>query len=668
MAPPMTSLSRSISWSWALLLVLACACSLGACGAGGSNEVAVRVSQASAGQCPGGLLTPAGARELASVRGAPARCPYVSAAAIGQPGEGVFRQPEAIAVGPSGSVYVGDQFSHVVQVFSPTGAFLGQWGSAGAGRGGFGAVGGLATDAQGNVYLVDATHDRVEKYTASGRFVTAWGSRGSGVGQFDFGAGDGPDKPPGGGIAVSGSHVFVADTRNGRIERFGLDGTGAQVIAREGTAPGEVRRPQGLAAAPAEGASGEEALYVADNGNDRVQELTGNGRFVAQASEFPATPSTFQNPYDVAVHGDSVYVVDDNHGRIVRFNRSLGFLGAFSGSGPYRLTHFLRAVATSQGGNVYVADSSANRIDVYMQNGSPLRGWGRSGIEPGQFVAPVDVAAGPGARVLVAEAFREIVPLYPARARLSYRAEIAYGSPWSSGGGVTLGSRFFSPTGLAFAPDGTVWVSDRNNDVVRHLDANGDFITAVGTVAGAGRAGGSVALSEPHGLAVTPSGEVIVADTGANRVLALASDGLLLASWSGPPFREPLAVAAGAHGNVYVADTGNDRVEELDAAGRPVTSWGGAGSAPGRFENPDGIALDATGDVFVADGVLDRIQEFSPHGQLLAAWGSEGTALGALSEPVGMSVDCHGELLVAESGNNRVQIFTGVAAPSACAR
>ncbi len=576
----------------------------------------------------------------------------------------MLRQPEAIAVGPSGNVYVGDQFSHLVQVFSPTGAFVGQWGSAGAAQGEFGAVGGLATDAQGNVYLVDATNDRVEKYTASGRFISSFGSRGSAVGEFDFGAGDGPDKPPGGGIAVGGSYVYVADTRNNRVERFSLDGSGAQVIAGAGSAPGEVMRPQGLAVAPAE--PGGETLYVADNGNDRVQALGADGHFIAQAREFDATPATFQNPYDVAVHGDFVYVVDDNHGRIVRFDRSLRFVNAFSGSGAYRLTHFLRAVAASQDGNVYVADSSADRIDEYMQEGAPIRGWGSSGIAPGQFVAPVDVAAGPGGRLLVAEAFREIVPLYPAGAPLSYRADIAYGSPWSSGGGVTLGSRFFSPTGLAFATDGTVWVSDRNNDVIRHLNANGDFITAVGTAAGAGRASGALDLSEPHGVAVTDGGEVIVADTGASRVLKLAHDGALLAAWA-TPFRSPLAVASGPGGRIYVANTGNASVEELDADGRVVTRWGGAGSAPGHFEDADGIAVDEAGDVFVSDGVLARIQEFDANGRLLAAWGVRGSALGALSEPMGMSVDCHGNVLVADSGNNRVQIFTGAAAHSTCA-
>ena len=642
--------------------VLVC---LGVVGCGsGKQEVTVRVSRVPAGECPGGLVTAAGARALAGAAGGTVRCPYVSAAAIGEPGEGVLRQPEAIAVGPSGNVYVGDQFSHLVQVFSPTGAFVDQWGAAGAAPGELGAVGGLATDARGNVYVVDSTNDRVEKYTSSGRFITSFGTRGSGVGEFDFGAGDGPDKQPGGGIAVAGSYVYVADTRNNRVQRFSLDGTGARVIAGAGSAPGEVMRPQGLAAAAAE--KGGEALYVADNGNDRVQALGADGHFIAQAREFGATPATFQNPYDVAVHGDCVYVVDDNHGRIVRFDRSLRFVSAFSGSGAYHLTNFIRAVAASQDGNVYVADSSADRIDEYTQGGVSVRGWGSSGIAPGQFVAPVDVAAGPGGRLLVAEAFREIVPLYPAGAPLSYRADIAYGSPWSSGGGITLGSRFFSPTGLTFAPDGTVWVSDRNNDVIRHLGANGDFITAVGTAAGAGRPGGAVSLSEPHGVTATDGGEVIVADTGASRVLRLASDGALLAAWTGP-FRAPFAVATGPGGRIYVADTRNASVEELDANGRVLARWGGAGDTPGRFQDPDGIAVDRAGHVFVSDGVLARVQEFDAAGRLLAAWGIRGTALGALSEPMGMSVDCHGSLLVADTGNNRIQIFTGAAAASTCA-
>jgi DNA-binding beta-propeller fold protein YncE len=373
-----------------------------------------------------------------------------------------------------------------------------------------------------------------------------------------------------------------------------------------------------------------------------------------------------------------VYVVDDNHGRIVRFDRGLRYLSSFSGSGAYRLTHFLRAAATGPSGAVYVADSSADRVEMFTADGAAQRAWGSSGIAPGQFVAPVDVAAGPAGRVLVAEGFREIVPLFPAGAPYSYRAQIAYGSPWSSGGGVTLGARFFSPTGLAFAPDGTVWVSDRNNDVLRHLSASGHFLAAVGGPAPA-HTGAPPKLSEPHGVAVGPTSDVYVADTGADRVLRLSPDGSLLTRWSSPPaataggahtraFTRPLDVVSGAGGIVYVADTGNDEVHALDPAGHVIASWGGTGSAPGRFESPDGLAVDAAANVFVADGVLDRVQEFTARGKLLAVFGRQGTAPGELSEPTGMSVDCHGDLLVADTGNNRVQLFAGAAPAAPCGR
>ncbi len=621
------------------------------------------------------------------------RCPYTSVAAIGSPGEGVFRQPEALAVAASGRVYVADQFSHLVQMFSVDGAFEGQWGAAGLGKGQFGAVGGLALDAQGNVYLVDCGGDRIEKFTADGRFITAWGSRGSHVGQFDFGAGDGPADPPGGGIAVGAGYVYVSDTGNDRIERFALDGSGAKVIAGAGTGPGEVRRPQGLAVGLAStGASSPgrantdhataAELYVADNGNDRVQELSLQGRFVAQASTFAATPDSFQNPYDVAVSGDSVYVVDDNHGRIVRFTRELGFAGAFGGEGSYELTKFIRAVATDSAGRVYVADASADDVEVFTSAGAGLHRWGRSGIEPGQFVAPVDVAAGVGGELLVAEAYREIVPLRRVGSTLSYRAHIVYDSPWSSGGGVTLGAHFFSPTGLAFASDGSVWVSDRNNDLLRHLNPAGRLIGATGgEVAAEARAGIRVEpanIVEPHGVAIDNAGDLIVADTGSNEVDELTADGRPLAAWSAiggdarrgghstasaSGFRHPLAVAAAPNGDIYVADTGNDRVEVVSDRGRLEAMFGGPGTALGRFEYPDGIAVGREGNVFVADGKLARIQEFNANGHLLAAWGTEGTALGDFDEPTGLAIDCLGDLTVADTANNRVQVFTAVAAP-----
>ena len=78
-------------------------------------------------------------------------CPYGAYASISQNGGGVFRQPQAVAVAPSGDVYVGDRWSYVVQHFSPGGTFLGEFGEYGSGPGQFGAIGGIAHDSAGNV-------------------------------------------------------------------------------------------------------------------------------------------------------------------------------------------------------------------------------------------------------------------------------------------------------------------------------------------------------------------------------------------------------------------------------------------------------------------------------------------------------------------------------------
>ena len=144
---------------------------------------------------------------------------------IGQRAEGVLRFPEAVAVDAQGDVYVADQLSYVVQKFSAGGTLRDRVGllrrrpRASSGR-----SAGLATDAAGNVYVVDSSHNRIEKFDANGDFLTAWGHRGSELGEFNFGSSQNYTQPPGGGIAVAGSYVYVADSGNNRIERFNLEG------------------------------------------------------------------------------------------------------------------------------------------------------------------------------------------------------------------------------------------------------------------------------------------------------------------------------------------------------------------------------------------------------------------------------------------------------------
>jgi tripartite motif-containing protein 71 len=615
-------------------------------------------------------------------------CPYTGVRTLGRRGAGVLRCPEALAFAPDGDLYVADQFSHVVQRFSPSGRFLGQWGSFGSGPGQFGAVDGLAVAPSGDVYVLDSTHARVERFSASGRLLGEWGRPGRALGEFDFGPGFGPDKPPGGGLAVGGGFVYVSDTAANRIVRFRLDGSDPVLWGRPGSAPGRFSSPRGLAVAGG-------VVYVADEGNHRVQALALDGRPLYAEGSFGTGPGQFVNPFGVAVHGGRVYVVDDNNNRLVVLTRDLRYVEEWSGDGPFHLS-YIRAAAVSPSGRVFVADTGHERVVAFDPYGRGLLAFGTPGTAPGQFVAPLGVAVDAAGDVVVVETYGSRSPIYRFDSSLRYLGE------WQRGGGAIIGSHWFGPTAAAVAPDGSVWVTDPHNGLVRHLSSAGAFLAALGVPAApgspvappgvgagayasgsgsasasggsggegsaSGGAGGADALLEPLGVALSPSGAVVyVADTGAGRVVRFTSSGQPLGVFGSVAFVRPVALAVGPGGVVYVADAGLRRVFELSPAGALLASWGGSGSAPGRFLEPAGLAVDSAGHVFVSDRRAARVQEFSSGGRFLAAWGAPGGGPGELSAPSGLAVDCWGDVLVADTANNRVLLFAGAASRGVCA-
>jgi sugar lactone lactonase YvrE len=87
-----------------------------------------------------------------------------------------------VAVGSNGDVYVSDSGNARVEVFSPTGHFIRQFGSSLTASGHFLQPNDLVVDHRGNVYVADDEQNVVEKYSPSGSFL--W-QVGSGAGSSD---------------------------------------------------------------------------------------------------------------------------------------------------------------------------------------------------------------------------------------------------------------------------------------------------------------------------------------------------------------------------------------------------------------------------------------------------------------------------------------------------
>jgi DNA-binding beta-propeller fold protein YncE len=178
-------------------------------------------------------------------------------------------------------------------------------------------------------------------------------------------------------------------------------------------------------------------------------------------------------------------------------------------------------------------------------------------------------------------------------------------------------------------------------------------------------------IVKPTGIAYAPDGSLYVADAGAHRILHLDREGGVLHVWGtfaesseGAPapagaFNEPWGLEVAPDGSVYVADTWNHRIQKFDGEGRFLLAWGegGIGSEPYRFFGPRDLALSSGGLVLVSDTGNKRVVVYSPEGRYLGQAGGEGTGTGQFDEPVGLAMHDGDHLYVADQGNRRVQVF-----------
>ena len=219
-------------------------------------------------------------------------------------GNGQFDHPHQMAF-PSGDVfYVADTNNFRIQQFSRNGTWLKSWGNNGTGNGQFAYPIGVTVDQTGNVYVADAYNHRIQKFTSSGVWLAGWGSLGSGAGQFNY--------PWSVAVDTSGA-IYVADKDNHRIQKFNSNGTWLVSWGEVGTAPGQFSGPTAVVV------DSSNNVYVTDAGNHRIQKFTSAGVRLASWGAYGSGEGQLIVPWDLAVHGDNVYVADTENDRLQVF-------------------------------------------------------------------------------------------------------------------------------------------------------------------------------------------------------------------------------------------------------------------------------------------------------------------------------------------------------------
>ena len=437
--------------------------------------------------------------------------------------------------------------------------------------------------------------------------------------------------------------IYIADTRNDRIQKFTRDGQFVTKWGVKGNKEGEFFLPSGLAIDNKLG-----FIYVSDSGNHRIQKFTLNGQFETAWGTKGTGIGEFDYPYGIATdHSGFVYVADMNNNRIQKFSSDGTFVSQWgskgSGNGQFDAP---QSIASDSSGFVYVSDMNNDRVQKFTSEGVFVSQWGSEGSGDGEFYNPEGIAVDSEGFVYVTDVFSHRIQKFTDQGQFVMK--------WGVKG--TGDGEFNDPDGMTFDSSGFIYVADAGNSRIQKFTSEGIFVSRWGSNSGQGE------FNLPYGIGMDQNHFIYVADTGNHRIQKFSSEGEFLIEWGTNgiktgQFISPYDVAADKDNFIFVADSGNHRIQKFSSDGQFVTEWGKRGSEPGQFILPYGIAIDKDGFILVTDAGNDRVQKFTSDGLFLSQWGSKGSEPGQFMYPYRLAADDKGFIYVADTGNKRIQKF-----------
>ncbi|XP_033214557.1 E3 ubiquitin-protein ligase TRIM71-like isoform X2 [Belonocnema kinseyi] len=273
------------------------------------------------------------------------------------------------------------------------------------------------------------------------------------------------------------------------------------------------------------------------------------------------------------------------------YTRILGFTGhpADSLCRPW-------GVACDKFGHVIVSDRSNHRIQIYGEDGSFVRRFGKQGRLQGEFDRPAGVAVDAQRRIVVADKDNHRIQIFTMEGTFLH----TFGGKGSNHG------QFIYPWDVAVNSECQIVVSDTRNNRVQMFSPQGIFLKSFGSLSDL------KTLDLPRGVCFNPEGNVLVSDFNNHRIIEIDSDFVsskvvVRQNDKLKPISRPQGIAADDKGNIIIVDSRNHRVQIRNKAGLFRRHLGSYGTYYNQMDRPAGVALTASGRIVVVDFGNNRV-------------------------------------------------------------
>lgn len=450
-----------------------------------------------------------------------------------------LRKPWGVTTDSSGNSYVVDRDNHTITVWDQNGSFIKRIGSHGSGNGQFNHPSDVALTEQ-EIFVVERSNHRIQVFDLNGTFLRKWGNYGSGEGQLYH-----PEMIT---LDMNGSdvyEVYIADRYHHKIQIFDTNGTFKRSIGSYGNQDHQLDEATGVAIGP------DNLLYISSKNHHKIKVFETNGTFVRSFS-------AIEQPYTLSFFGDKLAVsLGDNH-KIRFFDKNGTSLSSFGshGTNPNEFNKFYHpyGLTYDSSGNLHIADSHNDRILVFDQNNSFIRGYGFHG-QP-SFV-PYGLSITPENTFLITDVQNHRV--FESDENGTFLKMIA--TSGSADGKVN------NPRSVFLANDNRIYVADTNRHRIQIFERNGTFVRKFGT---SGTGDGQ--FNQPYGVIVSEDFEIFVVDRYNHRIQVFDSNGTFLRKFGSygtleGQMNQPHDIDFSDQGNVMVADFYNRRIVHFTKSG-----------------------------------------------------------------------------------------------------